>query len=174
MTQAIYVPSAAWPDVVVVLAHHDAALPAERLEAVATDALQVAEASREGANAVHQAGLDKIAVAQDNAFSVGENAKLKYSENMGGAERRLLACGEGGGIQGVRGGTLGCVPGSPPLSWSTVNMRKGRIRDGEQATQTGRDCHKAATGRGPSRTRYDAYRCDQGSSNNGTDVLSLA
>ncbi len=34
----------------------------------------------------------------------------------------------------------------PPLSWSTVIFRKRRIRDGEQATQTGGDCHQAAAG----------------------------
>ena len=37
-------------------------------------------------------------------------------------------------------------PGPPPLSWSTVIVRKRRIRDGEQATQTGRDCHQVAAG----------------------------
>ncbi len=45
------------------------------------------------------------------------------------------------------GGTLTIeTAGPPPLSWSTVIVRKRRIRDGEQATQTGRDCHQVAAG----------------------------
>ena len=31
----------------------------------------------------------------------------------------------------------------PRLNWSTAIVRKRRIRNGEQATQAGRDCHEA-------------------------------
>jgi hypothetical protein len=34
----------------------------------------------------------------------------------------------------------------PPLKWSAPIVRKRRIRNGNQATQTGRDCHEAAAG----------------------------
>ncbi len=36
--------------------------------------------------------------------------------------------------------------GPPPLSWSTVIVRKRRIRDGEQTAQAGRDSHQVAAG----------------------------
>ena len=36
--------------------------------------------------------------------------------------------------------------GPPPLSWSSPIVRERRISDVEQATQTGRDCHKVAAG----------------------------
>jgi hypothetical protein len=36
--------------------------------------------------------------------------------------------------------------GLPPQSWSTVIVRKRRIRDGEQTTQTGRDRHEVTAG----------------------------
>jgi ketosteroid isomerase-like protein len=36
--------------------------------------------------------------------------------------------------------------GPPPQSWSTVIVRKRRIRDGEQTTQTGRDRHEVTAG----------------------------
>ena len=36
--------------------------------------------------------------------------------------------------------------GPPPLSWSTVIVRKRRTRDGEQTTQTGRDRHEVTAG----------------------------
>ena len=36
--------------------------------------------------------------------------------------------------------------GPPPPSWSTVIVRKRRIRDGEQTTQTGRDRCEVAAG----------------------------
>jgi len=36
--------------------------------------------------------------------------------------------------------------GLPPQSWSTVIVRKRRIRGGEQTTQTGRDRHEVTAG----------------------------
>ena len=43
-------------------------------------------------------------------------------------------------------GTALSRSGSPPLSRFIIHMRKWRIRGGDQATQTGRDCHEAVTG----------------------------
>ena len=45
----------------------------------------------------------------------------------------------------LSGGTLRKIC-PPPLSWSTPIVMERRTRDGEQATQTGRDCHKVAAG----------------------------
>ena len=72
------------------VAHREASAPADKLETVALDALHVAVEARAKADAVHQAGADKIADAEDKAFDAVENAKLKYSEDLDDAERRLL------------------------------------------------------------------------------------
>lgn len=73
------------------VAHRDASAPADKLESVALDALHVAVEAREKADAVHQAGADKIADAEDKAFSAVEIAKMKHSEDLDEAERRLIA-----------------------------------------------------------------------------------
>jgi hypothetical protein len=73
------------------VAHREASAPADKLETVALDALHVAGEARAKADAVHQAGLDKLAAAQDKAFDAVENAKLKFTEDMDEAERRLIA-----------------------------------------------------------------------------------
>jgi len=72
------------------VAHREASAPADKLETVAVDALHVAVEARAKADAVHQAGADKIADAEDKAFSKIEIAKLKHSEDLDDAERRLL------------------------------------------------------------------------------------
>jgi hypothetical protein len=36
--------------------------------------------------------------------------------------------------------------GLPPKKWSTPIVRKGRIKDGEQTAQTGRNCNQATAG----------------------------
>jgi DNA-binding NtrC family response regulator len=41
---------------------------------------------------------------------------------------------------------LAAANGLPPQSWSTVIVRKRRIRDGEQTTHTGRDRHEVTAG----------------------------
>lgn len=73
------------------VAHREASAPADKLESVALDALHVAGEARAKADEVQQAGADKLAAAQDKAFSSVENAKLKYTEDMDEAERRLIA-----------------------------------------------------------------------------------
>ena len=42
---------------------------------------------------------------------------------------------------------IGCLARDPPpVKWSAVMVRKRRIKDGEQATEAGRDCVEAAAG----------------------------
>ncbi len=62
----------------------------------------------------------------------------------------------------------------PPLNWSTGYDRKRRIKDGNETTQTGRDCLEAAPGRCAGWTRSVSNRCDTPCSDYRADVLSLA
>jgi hypothetical protein len=77
----------------------------------------------------------------------GRNVKTPHLDLMAAAGTRFSACITPNNVcQPSRASILTGLFDPPPLNWSTVYAMERRIEDGNETTQTGRDCREAAAG----------------------------